>query len=65
MQSLIPLPLARRLVLGLLGYRVVDGRWCGPGRSLSDEDVDRMSGQAWRRWVARRQAAARATEDRR
>jgi hypothetical protein len=51
--SLIPQGIGRRLVLSLLGYRIVDGLWNGPGPCLSEEELDGMSDRRWRRFVAR------------
>lgn len=57
MKDLIPTALSRRLVLALLGFRCVDGRWicpCTDGRcrlQLTEEAVDSMPEWSWQRYV--------------
>lgn len=57
----IPIALARRLILALLGYRCRDGVWCGPGPYLTEEQVDTMSARAWSRYIRRWVTSAAAT----
>jgi hypothetical protein len=59
--GLIPTVLGRRMILAFLGYRCLDGVWCGPGPSLSEEQLDAMSDRAWRRFIARWLTSATAT----
>jgi hypothetical protein len=53
MNDVLPASLSRRLLLALLGYRCVDGVWCGPGPCLSEEQVDAMSDAQWSRYLRR------------
>jgi hypothetical protein len=53
MKDVMPIALSRRLVLALAGFTYVDGWWiCACGHeSLTEEALDTMSAQAWRRYV--------------
>jgi hypothetical protein len=61
MKALLPIPLSRRLILSLIGYRCLDGVWCGPGPLLTEEQLDRLSERRWRAFVARWLTSATAT----
>ncbi len=49
--EVIPSPVLRRLTLSLLGWRFAAGVWSLEGHTLTEEDVDRMSAQAWQAFV--------------
>ena len=53
MNDLIPRSLGRRLILALIGFRVIDGCWwLGPER-LTEEQVDTMTAAQWSRYLRR------------
>jgi hypothetical protein len=53
MPPVIPTALSRRLILALLGFTYVDGRWWRGREALTEEQVDCMTAQTWRRAVRR------------
>ena len=58
LKHLIPVPIQRRLILGLIGFRREGREWVLGIERLHEEALDAMDDERWQRYMSRWLASA-------